>query len=56
MRYLGNSDSMVVHDLRNEQTNCQISEVLVENRVSFSPDTLMEAKKLGYTPGEWCIG
>ena len=52
-RYLGNSDenNMKVHDLDNEQTNCQIAEI--KRRVEF--DTLQEAKNAGYEPCEWCL-
>lgn len=54
-RFLGNSDSdkHEVHDLRNENTNCQISEIL--NAVVFSPDTLQQARSEGYDPCYWCL-
>lgn len=57
-RFLGNSDSnnLEVHDLRNENRNCQISEILrAGNAVVFSPDTLQQARSEGYDPCHWCL-
>jgi hypothetical protein len=48
-RYLGNSDPdhMEVHDLNNEQPQCQIDEIIAAgNAVIFSPDTLDQARRL----------
>lgn len=58
-QFLGNSDSehMEVHDLQNENTNCQIDEIInAGNAVVFSPDTLDQAKSEGYDNCSWCIG
>lgn len=51
-RYLGNSNTEEVHDLDNEQTNCQIGEIKKEHIVCFS--TLSAAKKAGYDNCAWC--
>jgi hypothetical protein len=58
-RYLGNSnpDHLEVHDLNNEQTNCQIDEIIdAGNAVVFSPDTLDQAHAEGYGNCSYCIG
>lgn len=58
-RYLGNNSSskMEVHDLHNEQTNCQIDEILKANHaVVFDPDTLERAHGEGYDNCAYCIG
>lgn len=55
-RFLGNSNTMQVHDLDNEQTTCQIDEIKLEHQVYFTPDTLAEAKRQGYDPCAYCIG
>jgi hypothetical protein len=57
-QYLGNSDPdhMEVHDLANENTNCQIDEIIdAGNAVVFSPDTLSQAKSEGYDPCDYCL-
>ena len=58
-RYLGNciGSKMEVHDLKNETTNCQISEILEANHaVVFDPDTLTQAHSDGYDNCVYCIG
>jgi len=58
-RYLGNSrtDHMEVHDLHNEQPQCQIDEIIeAGNAVVFSPDTLEQAHKEEYDNGAYCLG
>lgn len=55
-RYLGNSNTMQVHDLDHEKRNCQIAEIKVEHRVLFTPDTFAQAKREGYDPCDYCIG
>jgi hypothetical protein len=58
-RYLGNNNpsKMEVHDLQNEQTNCQIDEILRANHaVVFDPDTLEQARSEGYDNCAYCIG
>lgn len=41
-RYLGNTNSLEVHDTANEQTNCQLDEIKAEHRRWY--DTLQDAK------------
>ncbi|MBU0677818.1 MAG: hypothetical protein KJ626_06845 [Verrucomicrobia bacterium] len=58
-QYLGNSSptKMEVHDLHCEKPQCQISEILrAGHAVRFAPDTLAEAKRLGYDNCAYCIG
>ncbi|SFQ11490.1 hypothetical protein [Salibacterium halotolerans] len=56
-RFLGNSNTKEVHDLDNEQTTCQINEIVKHNHaVTFTPDTLATAKSEGYDNGHYCIG
>ncbi len=57
-RYLGNHSplKMEVHDLKNETTNCQITEILeTKNAVVFDPDTLAQAHSDGYDNCAYCI-
>jgi len=54
--YLGNTNKMEVHDLYNEQTNCQIKEIKTEHRKSFNPDTLEQARTEGFDNCAWCLG
>lgn len=54
-RYLGNTNTLEVHDTNNENTNCQLSEIKVEHRKWY--DTLTEAKQdRSYDNCAWCIG
>ena len=56
-RYLGNSNTKEVHDLKNEKPLCQINEILrAGHAVGFVPDTLDEAHANGYDNGAYCIG
>lgn len=56
-RYLGNTNTMEVHDLRNEKAQCQIDEIIhAGHGVVFSPDTLEQAHLEGYDNGAYCIG
>ncbi len=58
-RYLGNKNSMEVHDLDNEDTSangCQIDEIIkAGHAVTFKPDTLEQARLLGYDPCAKCL-
>lgn len=57
VRFLGNRRTTEVHDLRNEQTNCQINEILrAGNAVGFRPDTLQQARSEGYDNCAYCVG
>lgn len=54
-RYLGNTNSLEVHDTQNEKTNCQLDEILIEHRKWY--DTLQEAKNdRNYDNCAHCIG
>ena len=54
-RYLGNVNTTEVHDLDDENTNCQIDEIIkAENDRPFG--SLKEAKDAGYDNCHWCIG
>lgn len=52
-RYLGNKSTKQVHDTKNEQRNCQLSEIAVTHREWF--DTLSEAKRNGYDTCAYCL-
>ncbi len=56
-RYLGNSNpsSMEVHDLDNENTNCQI-DTIISNGHDKPFTSLETAHQAGYDNGAWCIG
>ena len=55
--YLGNKNTTEVHKLSNEQTNCQINEIIsAGHAVGFSPDTLEQAHTDGYDNCAYCIG
>lgn len=56
VRFLGNRNTKEVHDLMRETTNCQISDILPQHKVYFTPDTLEEAHQNGYDNCHWCIG
>jgi hypothetical protein len=54
-RYLGNVNTLEVHDTANESTNCQVAEIRPEHRRWY--DTLAEAKRdRPYDNCFWCIG
>jgi hypothetical protein len=56
-RYLGNDDSRHVHDLWNEQVNCEIDGIFRgSHAVTFTPDGLDQAHERGYNDCYWCIG
>jgi len=53
-RYLGNTKTKEVHDLDNENANCQIDEIIKaknDSRFVF----LYNAYKLGYRYCDWCL-
>ncbi len=55
--YLGSRSMREVHELRDEQTNCRISEIVAAgNAVGFDPDTLEQAHVEGYDNCDYCIG
>jgi len=54
-RYLGNNNKKEVHDLDNEQVNCQIDEIInAGHEVPFN--NLSDAHNAGYDNGHYCIG
>ena len=54
MRYLGNKNTMEVHDTENEQENCQLSEIKDDHKEWFS--SLEQAHTEGFDNCRWCIG
>jgi len=56
-QFLGNTNKMEVHDLLNEQPQCQIDEIIAaDHAVVFTPDTLAQAHAEGYDNGAYCLG
>ena len=54
-RYLGNTNEMEVHDLDNENSNCQIDEIIrAGNDKPFN--SLEIARSNGYDNCHWCLG
>ncbi len=54
-RYCGNSHKMEVHDLDDENTNCQIDEIIrAGNDRPFS--NLDSAHRAGHDNCAWCLG
>jgi hypothetical protein len=54
-RYLGNTNTLEVHDTQNENSNCQLDEIGSDHRRWY--DTLSEAKRdLAYDNCYWCVG
>lgn len=56
-QFLGNTNTKEVHNLRNEQTQCQIDEIIsAGHAVVFTPDTVEQAKQEGYDRGHYYLG
>lgn len=53
-RYLGNSSTRELHDIRNEQAACQIDEIRIDRCVRFK--STREAEALGYDYCAYCFG
>ncbi len=54
-RYLGNTNTLELHDTHNENTNCQLDEIAHDHRRWY--DTAQEAKRdRPYDNCHWCIG
>lgn len=54
-RYLGNLNTMEVHDTQNEKSGCQLDEIKAEHRRWY--DSLATAKAdRSYDNCYWCIG
>ena len=56
-RYLANKNTHEIHDLENEQVNCQINEIKPEHRVSLQSieDVKRWIEKFGYNGCKWCL-
>ena len=54
-RYCANINSKEVHDLDNEQTNCQINEIIAANN-AVGYDYLSTAHTNGHNDCYWCLG
>lgn len=53
-QFLGNTNTLEVHDTRNEQTSCQLDEIKAEHRKWY--DTLASAKAdRSYDNCAWCL-
>ena len=54
-RFLGNTNSLELHDTSNEKSSCQLTEIKLEHRRWY--DTAAEAKRdRSYDNCHWCIG
>ncbi len=54
-RFLGNSNTLEVHDTANEKSSCQLDEIKVEHRHWY--DTIGQAKAdKDYDNCAWCLG
>ena len=53
-RYLGNSSTRELHDIKNEQIGCQIDEIRIDRCVRFK--STKEAEALGYDYCAYCFG
>ena len=54
-QYLGNTNKMEVHDLENENKNCQIDEIIrAEHDRPFN--SLSSAHGAGFNDCSWCLG
>ena len=56
-QFIGNKDNKIVHDVDNEQpAHCHIDGIVVAgNVITFTPDTLEQAQKEGYTSCKYCL-
>ena len=54
--YLGDNNKKQVHNLLNEQENCQVSEIMIVHKRHFIPDTSLQANSEGFDSCIWCIG
>lgn len=54
-RYLGNTNTLELHDSDNENTNCQLDEIESDHRRWY--DSISEAKRdYAYDNCHWCLG
>ena len=54
-KYLANTNTKEVHDLDNEQPQCQIDEIITHHHDVYF-DYLSDAKVQGYDNGHFCLG
>lgn len=54
--YLGNTNTMEVHNLFTQTDNCQINEIKPEHKKYFNPDTLEQAHTEGFDNCYYCVG
>jgi hypothetical protein len=54
-RYCGNTNTLEVHDLDNEQTQCQINEIIAAGHAKAF-HSLQEAIAAGYDRCAYCLG
>jgi putative aminopeptidase FrvX len=54
-KYLGNTNTKEVHDLDNEQPQCQINEI-ISHRHDVYFDNHEDAKAQGFDNGHFCLG
>ena len=55
-RYLGDENNLIVHDLENAKSACEIDEILDDSHgVRFEPDSLEQAERERYRPCRRCI-
>ena len=52
--YLGKKSDMIVHHLAEMKPECHIHPVKKEDRIYFTPDTLENAKNVGFIPCKHC--
>jgi hypothetical protein len=54
-QYLGNVNTLELHNTRNEKASCQLDEILSEHRRWY--DSIAEAKRdHPYDNCHWCLG
>lgn len=54
-RYLGNTNTLELHDTDNETRNCQLDEIEAEHRQWY--DAMLDAKRdRDYDNCHWCMG
>lgn len=54
--FFGEKNKMIVHDLNKIKSECDASFVKKNDRKYFTPDTLAQAEKEGYSRCTSCLG
>lgn len=52
--YLGDTKTMIVHNLANKQKECDIYHIGMSQRQYFTPDLLEKAISLDFASCKWC--